>query len=125
MNKIRGDKPDVSRRTFLSSTAVVGAGLMVAEAVTSTVHAASSAQVADLPRVTQEMVAPPFLPKHDQLAEGGPKVVEVRFVIEEKKMILDALKMAEHKKAIAEPTTYYHVRKTYKELKERLKESIE
>lgn len=35
------------------------------------------------------MVAPPFLPEHDQIAKGGPKVVEVRFVIEEKKMILD------------------------------------
>tara|TARA_B100000315_G_C14265846_1_gene446376 strand:- start:17 stop:286 length:270 start_codon:yes stop_codon:yes gene_type:complete len=26
-----------------------------------------------LPRVTQELVAPPFLPKHNQVAVGGPK----------------------------------------------------
>ena len=91
MNKISGDKPSVSRRAFISNTAAVGAGLMVAEVATGAVHAASlsPAQIAGLPRVTQELVAPPFLPKHDQIAKGGPKVVEVRFVIEEKKMVLD------------------------------------
>ena len=91
MNKISEDKPIVSRRAFLSSTAAISTGLMVSQVVTSAAHAASlsPAQIAGLPRVTQEMVAPPFLPKHDQLAKGGPKVVVVRFVIEEKKMVLD------------------------------------
>ncbi len=91
VNKLDGDIPSVSRRTFLSGSAVVGTGLMVAQVATSASHAASlsAAEIADLPRVTQEMVAPPFLPKHDQLAKGGPKVVEARFVIEEKKMVLD------------------------------------
>ena len=37
-------------------------------------------------RVTQEMVAPPALPAHDQVAKGKPKIVEVRFVVEEKEM---------------------------------------
>lgn len=36
------------------------------------------------------MVAPPFLPEHEQVATGGPKIVEVTFVIEEKKMVLDS-----------------------------------
>ncbi len=91
VNKLDGDIPSVSRRTFLSGSAVVGTGLMVAQVATSASHAASlsAAELADLPRVTQEMVAPPFLPKHDQLAKGGPEVVEARFVIEEKKMVLD------------------------------------
>jgi nitrite reductase (NO-forming) len=91
MNKIHGEKPGVSRRDFLSSTAAAGAGLVVAEATSSEAQAEtlSPEEVAALPRVTQEMVAPPFLPKHDQVAKGGPKVVEVRFVIEEKKMVLD------------------------------------
>lgn len=90
------DKLSVSRRAFLSTTAAVGAGIIVADATSATVAQAASApaplsleQVLALPRVTQEMVAPPFLPKHDQVATGGPKVVEVRFVIEEKKMVLD------------------------------------
>ncbi len=92
----------VSRRNFLSGTAVAaGAGLVLAEAALSSARAKtptatvmatpamSEEQIAALPRVTQEMVAPPFLPKHDQVAKGGPKVVEVRFVIEEKIMELD------------------------------------
>ncbi len=38
----------------------------------------------ELERVTQTLVAPPFLPTHEQTASGPPKVVQVRFVIEEK-----------------------------------------
>lgn len=37
-----------------------------------------------LERITQELVAPPFLPTHEQVASGAPKVVQVRMVIEEK-----------------------------------------
>ena len=37
-----------------------------------------------LERVTQTLVAPPFLPVHQQVADGDPKIVEVRMVIEEK-----------------------------------------
>ncbi len=37
-------------------------------------------------RVTRQMVAPPALPAHDQVAKGKPKIVEVRFVVEEKEM---------------------------------------
>ncbi|HUZ58667.1 MAG TPA: copper-containing nitrite reductase [Hanamia sp.] len=40
----------------------------------------------NLPRVTQEMVAPPFLPKFDQVDKDGPKVVQVTFTVVEKKM---------------------------------------
>lgn len=40
----------------------------------------------DLERITQEMVMPPLVPEHEQVATGGPKVVEVTFEIEEKKM---------------------------------------
>lgn len=40
----------------------------------------------NLERVTQEMVAPPFLPKFDQVATGDPKVVQVTFEAKEKKI---------------------------------------
>ena len=40
----------------------------------------------DLQRITQELVAPPFLPEHEQVAKGAPKVVEVRLEVEEKLM---------------------------------------
>ena len=39
-----------------------------------------------LPKVTQEMVAPPMLPKFDQVDKDGPKVVQVTFTVEEKKI---------------------------------------
>jgi nitrite reductase (NO-forming) len=42
--------------------------------------------VGGLQRVTQTLVAPPFLPQHEQVAEGGPKLVQVRMVIEEKEI---------------------------------------
>ncbi len=37
-------------------------------------------------RVTQELVAPPFLPKHEQVATGKPKIIQVKMVIEEKEI---------------------------------------
>ncbi|HTN09075.1 copper-containing nitrite reductase [Agriterribacter sp.] len=40
----------------------------------------------NLERVTQEMVAPPLLPKHDQAAIGGPKIIAVTLTIAEKKI---------------------------------------
>jgi len=82
----------VSRRNFLSGTAAVGGGLLLADLATSSAQAAASmteAQIEKLPRIRQELVRPPFLPKHEQAAKGGPRVVEVRFVIEEKRMVLD------------------------------------
>jgi len=39
-----------------------------------------------LERVRQEMVMPPLVPVHDQVAKGDPKIVEVTLEIEEKKM---------------------------------------
>ena len=40
----------------------------------------------NLPRVTQDMVAPPMLPKFEQVDKDGPKIVQVTFVVQEKKM---------------------------------------
>ena len=42
-----------------------------------------------LERVTQKLVPPPFVPDHDQIASGAPKVVQVRLVVEEKAMVID------------------------------------
>ena len=44
------------------------------------------ADIEGLPRVQEQLVAPPNLPSHDQVAVGGPKIVEVRLVIEEKEI---------------------------------------
>ncbi len=37
-------------------------------------------------RVTQELVFPPFLPIHQQVANSPPKIIEVRLVVEEKEI---------------------------------------
>jgi nitrite reductase (NO-forming) len=50
---------------------------------------AHATNIDKLPRVKQTMVTPPALPKHDQIAKGGPKIVEVALHIEEKEMVLD------------------------------------
>jgi nitrite reductase (NO-forming) len=91
MTEVRIEQSGFSRRALLSGTAAIGAGLVLAEGATSPTHAASLTQeeIEALSRLTQEMVRPPLLPKHDQVATGDPKVVEVRFEIEEKKMIVD------------------------------------
>ena len=54
--------------------------------------AASNAKPADLSgytRVKQELVAPPFAPVHEQLATGGPKIIEVTMETTEKLMVVD------------------------------------
>ena len=38
----------------------------------------------DLERVIQELVPPPFLPAHEQVAQGKPKIIQIRMIIEEK-----------------------------------------
>jgi nitrite reductase (NO-forming) len=45
-----------------------------------------ASQADTLTRITQRLVAPPFLPAHEQVAEGPPKVVQVHMVIEEKRV---------------------------------------
>jgi nitrite reductase (NO-forming) len=44
----------------------------------------SPPDLSELERVTQNLVAPPFLPAHEQATEADPRIVEVRLVVEEK-----------------------------------------
>ncbi len=59
---------------------VVGLGLLCISAA----PAVAATNISKLPVVTQELVAPPFVPKHDQVAKGGPKVVKIRMETIEK-----------------------------------------
>ena len=52
----------------------------------SQVHAG---EIENLERVVQKLVPPPFVPNHEQVATGNPKIVEVRLVVEEKPMVID------------------------------------
>ncbi|MBL8902402.1 MAG: nitrite reductase, copper-containing [Hyphomicrobiales bacterium] len=78
--------PKLSRRVLLAATTVAAMGAATAAAQEAPPE---KVDISSLPRVKQAMVAPPFLPEHEQVATGGPKIVEVTFVIEEKKMVID------------------------------------
>jgi len=50
---------------------------------------AESGNIDNLERTVQKLVAPPNVPEHDQVAQGPPKVVHIRMVIEEKLIEID------------------------------------
>lgn len=76
----------LTRREALMGTAVAAAA-----AATLSVPPALAAvtDVTGLPRVKVALVAPPFVHAHDQVAKGGPKVVEFTMKIEEKPVVID------------------------------------
>lgn len=87
------DQMQISRRSILAGAALAGA---LAPVLTTTsawgqgaVRKASAAEIAALPRQKVELVDPPFVHAHTQVAEGGPKVIEFTMVIEEKKIVID------------------------------------
>ncbi|MBP9837977.1 MAG: nitrite reductase, copper-containing [Proteobacteria bacterium] len=53
-----------------------------------TTTAVAEDSLKNIPRVKQELVAPPFLPIHEQISKG-PKIVEVRLEIDEKRIVID------------------------------------
>ncbi|WP_457154874.1 copper-containing nitrite reductase, partial [Mesorhizobium sp. P5_C1] len=77
----------LTRREALLGSVLTAAA---AAAVVAMPVVASAAEVASLPREKVTLVAPPFVHAHDQVAKGGPKVVEFTMTIEEKPMIIDA-----------------------------------
>ncbi len=102
----RDQNPDQRRRAILGATAtgsvaLAGAGLWgtaaqaagdsspLTEAAQPLGIATADIDIAALPRVKQTLVAPPFAPEHEQVASGGPKIVEVEMTIIEKMMQVD------------------------------------
>ena len=76
----------VNRRDVLK----MGGALGAASAATPVmVASASESDVSGLPRVKQELVAPPFVPAHEQVASGGPKIIEVELTAVEDKREID------------------------------------
>jgi len=93
---------------FAGAAAMASAGAMaapraprLAKANAASVHlheaaaeqsAETTAKPADLSgytRVRQELVAPPFAPEHEQVATGGPKIVEITMDTTERLMVVD------------------------------------
>jgi len=69
--------------------ALIGAALSAAAAAAIPAMAQTNADVSALPRQKVSLVAPPFVHLHDQVAKGGPKVVEFTMTIEEKPIVID------------------------------------
>ncbi|MGJ8626354.1 MAG: copper-containing nitrite reductase [Sulfitobacter sp.] len=51
--------------------------------------AATPADLSGYTRVKQELVAPPYAPVHEQVATGGPKIIEITMDTTEKLMVVD------------------------------------
>ncbi len=77
----------VSRRNLLAVTALGAAAVGFAASTASAQEA--QPDLSKLPRVKQNLVPPPGVPEHDQVAKDGPKIVEVELIVEEKKMVID------------------------------------
>ncbi|MEO6609295.1 MAG: copper-containing nitrite reductase [Aestuariivirga sp.] len=77
----------LSRRSLLTATAVTVAAAALASPPAQADDVATD--ISKLPRIKQKLVAPPNLPEHEQVATGGPKIVEVTLTIEEKKIAID------------------------------------
>ncbi|WP_299560358.1 copper-containing nitrite reductase [uncultured Sulfitobacter sp.] len=65
------------------------ANLYKASADQSRGSAAKPADLSGYTRVKQEMVAPPFAPIHEQVATGGPKIIEITMDTTERLMVVD------------------------------------
>src|SRR5262245_35974627 len=70
----------LTRRAALLSAAA--AALLLAAPV-------KAADDLKLPRQKVELVTPPFVHAHEQATKQGPKIMEFKLVIEEKKMVID------------------------------------
>jgi nitrite reductase (NO-forming) len=101
-----------SRRNVLRGSVLAGAAAITGAGVSATprraalpntpspvarfIEAESQAQATAGPvdlsgytRVKQELVAPPFAPEHQQVASGGPKIIEIYMETTERLMIVD------------------------------------
>ena len=85
---------NVSRRTLLAGAAFAGAiGTVLAATPASSQEEAPEMgpppDLSALPRRKVELVRPPFVHAHEQIATGGPEVVEFTLTIEEKQIVID------------------------------------
>ncbi len=100
-----------TRRTVLLGTALAGAATLTGAAATAAPTArtimpkmpkmpnpailrvqqekAAPADLTGYERVKQELVRPPFAPKHDQVASGDPRIVEITMTVDERLMVVD------------------------------------
>ncbi|OBY25870.1 copper-containing nitrite reductase [Leisingera sp. JC1] len=83
----------LTRRAALMGAAGVAALPVLAKAAkaesTSVHEAAAPVDLSSLQRIKRELVAPPFVHEHEQIAPGGPRIVEFEMKIIEKEIEVD------------------------------------
>ncbi|MER8492460.1 copper-containing nitrite reductase [Mesorhizobium australicum] len=77
----------ITRRETIFGAVIGAAAVAALPAFSATV---TKADIRGLPREKIKLVSPPFVHPHDQVAKGGPKIVEFTMTIEEKPMVIDA-----------------------------------
>src|SRR5690606_36789731 len=85
----------IARSSFLVGSAAAGAGVPFAFSAQGLAQGLTPAEPVDfdsLERVRVDLLPPPFVHAHDQVATGGPRIVEFRLVSEEKPMVVDDLR---------------------------------
>jgi nitrite reductase (NO-forming) len=89
-NLIKGDSEMLTRREALLGT-VTGAATAAVLTAMSTAPARAQVRpdISKLPRQKVALVAPPFVHPHEQVATGGPKVVEFQLTVKEQPMVID------------------------------------
>ncbi|MFC5386211.1 copper-containing nitrite reductase [Aquamicrobium segne] len=74
---------------FGTMTGAATAALMTAVTATPAKARAPAVDVNSLSRERVELVKPPFVHAHQQVATGGPKIVEFQLVVKEQPMVID------------------------------------
>ena len=77
----------LTRRQALIGAAISAAAVAAIPAMPA--MAQTTDDISALPREQVTLIAPPFVHAHDQVAKGGPKVVEFIMKIEEKPVVID------------------------------------
>ena len=80
---------DISRRRVLQAGGTLAAMPAIGSGCRSESSTAATTDISKLPRIKQELVEPPFVPEHEQVATVGPKIVEVELVAHEGKRVID------------------------------------
>lgn len=78
-----------TRRPVMSKANAASANLYKAAAEQTKDTTAKPVDLSGYTRVKQELVAPPFAPKHEHVATGGPKIVEITMETTERLMVVD------------------------------------
>ena len=77
----------ITRREALFGATLGAAAVAALPALSATL---TKAEIRGLPREKIQLVAPPFVHPHDQIAKSGPKILEFTMTIEEKPVVIDA-----------------------------------